>query len=506
MINGYLGGNYGPVRQEHTVTELAVTGVIPEHLDGRYLRNGPNPFAEIDPQTYHWFMGDGMVHGVRLRDGKAEWYRNRWIRTPTIAKALGGPTSRRHHHAGLELIGANTNVLSHAGRTLALAEGGVASYELTDELNTVGPCDFDGTLRGGYTAHPKRDPDTGELHAVSYSFGRGNHVQYSVIGVDGRARHTVDVTVTGSPMMHDFSLTQNHVVFYDLPVTFDPGQLAEIVVPRALRAPARLVLSALIGRVRVPNPIIAMAGKALRGNANLPYSWNSSYPARVGVMPRTGGAEDVRWFDVEPCYVFHALNAYDDGDTIVLDVVRHPKVFDTEFHGPNEGFTTLDRWTVDLADGKVRESQLDDRPQEFPRIDDRLVGRPHRYGYALQATSGTGAIAVDSVLKHDLHLGRTIVRRLGQHRHPSEFVFIPTAPHAPEDDGVLMGFVYGATTDRSDLTILDAASLETIAAIHLPERVPHGFHGNWAPSPTSAPELTSCEVAARVSGEGRKVW
>ncbi len=379
------------------------------------------------------------------------------------------------------MIGANTNVLSHAGRTLALIEGGIASYELTEELDTVGPCDFDGTLRGGYTAHPKRDPDTGELHAVSYSFGRGNRVQYSVIGVDGRARRTVDIEVTGSPMMHDFSLTENHVVFYDLPVTFDSRQGAAITVPPVLRAPTRLVLSALVGRVRVPDPITAMTAKGMRGNAHMPYQWDPSYPARVGVMPRTGGASDVRWFDVEPCYVFHSLNAYDEGDLIVLDVVRHPTMFATDFHGPNEGPTTLDRWTVDLADGKIREARLDDHPQEFPRVDDGIVGRPHRYGYAMQ-TSATGGSAGDSVLKHDLHRGQTTARRLGDDKRVGEFIFVPNAPQTTEDDGMLMGFVYDADTDRSDLTILDAGNLDTIAMIHLSDRVPHGFHGNWSPS------------------------
>ncbi|MFY9808046.1 MAG: carotenoid oxygenase family protein [Pseudonocardiaceae bacterium] len=484
MGNDYLEGNYAPVRREQTITQLAVTGTIPAHLDGRYLRNGPNPIAEVDPALYHWFAGDGMVHGVRLRDGNAEWYRNRWIRTPAVARALGEPARRgAPTRTGLELLGANTNVLSHAGRTLALIEGGVTNYELTDELDTVGPCDFDATLRGGYTAHPKRDPDSGELHAVSYSFGRGNRVQYSVIGVDGRARRTVDVEVTGSPMMHDFSLTEKHVVFYDLPVTFD-AQQAAMTIPAGLRAPARSVLATLIGRVRVPEPIIAMAGKGMRGNANLPYRWNPRYPARVGVMARTGGAGDVRWFDVEPCYVFHPLNAYDDGDSIVLDIVRHPKMFDTELHGPNEGPTTLDRWTVDLADGKVRETRLDDHPQEYPRIDDRLVGRPHRYGYAIQ-TDGTGAEAGCSVLKHDLRRGQTTARSLGAQQRVGEFVFVPSSPQAPEDDGVLMGFVYDASADRSDLTILDAGSLETIAAVHLPARVPYGFHGNWAPTPAT---------------------
>lgn len=423
-----------------------------------------------------------MVHGIRLQDGKAQWYRNRWIRTPAVARRLGeAAPSHAPIRTGLQLLGANTNVIGHAGRTLALVEGGITNYELTDGLYTAGPCDFDGTIRGGYTAHPKRDPDTGELHAVSYSFGRGNRVQYSVIGIDGAARRTVDIEVTGSPMMHDFSLTRDHVVFYDLPVTLNPRQAAAVSVPRALRAPAALVLSALIGRIRIPDPIVAMAGKGMAGSGTLPYRWNPRYPARVGVMPRAGGAGDVRWFDVEPCYVFHPVNAYDDGDTIIADVVRHPKMFATDFHGPNEGPTTLDRWTIDLADGKVREDRLDDHPQEFPRIDDRLVGRRNRYGYAMQTAPG-GGDAGDSVLKHDLRRDLTTARRLGAHKRVGEFVFVPTAVAAAEDNGVLMGFVYDLTTDRSDLAILDASTLETIAEIHLPHRVPFGFHGNWLPA------------------------
>jgi carotenoid cleavage dioxygenase-like enzyme len=238
MANKFLEGNFAPISQEHTITELEVTGSIPAHLDGRYLRNGPNPLSEVDPATYHWFMGDGMVHGVRIRDGKAEWYRNRWVRNPKIAEALGEkrPSGGRHA-AGFDAVGANTNVISHTGKTLALIEGGVANYELTDELDTVGPCDFDGTLPGGYTAHPKRDPHTGELGAVSYFFGRRNRVQYSAIGVDGRARRTVDVQVTGLPMMHDSSLTEKHVLFYDLPVIFDAGTGATATVPVFLRVP-----------------------------------------------------------------------------------------------------------------------------------------------------------------------------------------------------------------------------------------------------------------------------
>lgn len=473
MSNPFTQGNYAPVRQEVTCTDLPVVGRIPEHLDGRYLRNGPNPSAEIDPEAYHWFMGDGMVHGIRLRDGRAEWYRNRWVRSPQVSRNLGEPLRPRNPRAGLDLLGANTNVIGHAGRTLALVEGGGANYELTEELDTVGPCDFDGTLPGGYTAHPKRDPDTGELHAVSYFFGRGNAVQYSVIGVDGRARRTVDVEVGDSPMMHDFSLTERYVVLYDLPVTFDAQLATATVTPRWLRRPAQLVLSALIGRVRVPDPVAARMARTTPANSGFPYRWNPRYPARIGVLPRDGGPRDVRWFDVGPCYVFHPLNAYDTEDGVVLDVVRHAKVFDTELHGPSEGAPTLDRWTVDFRRGEVREARLDDRDQEFPRVDERRLGKRHRYGYS---------VGGDTLFKHDLVTGGTATRRFGAGHQVGEFVFEPNSPDSAEDDGILMGLRYSAAEHRSDLVLLDAETLETVAEVQLPDRVPNGFHGNWVPT------------------------
>lgn len=480
MTNRFLEGEFAPLRAEYTLTELEVAGTIPQSLNGRYLRNGPNPISEVDPQLYHWFVGDGMVHGIRIRDGKAEWYRNRWVRSPQAAKALGGrPPAGRF---GVSPLGANTNVIGHAGRTIALVESGVANYELTDELDTVGVCDFDGTLRGGYTAHPKRDPQTGELHAVSYSMARGNTVQYSIIGTDGRARRAVDIEVTGSPMMHDFSLTEHHVVFYDLPVTFDVKQAVEMTVPRGLRLPARLLLSALIGRVRIPDPIAARQPWPKSTDYRFPYSWNPKYPARVGVMPRDGGNADVQWFEVEPCYVFHPMNAYDEDHTIVLDVVRHPKMFDTDHLGPNEGAPTLDRWIVDLTDGKVRETRIDDRGQEFPRVDERLVGRRHRYGYA--PAIGDAAKGQGTLLKHDFITGSTHTREFGADKALGEFVFHPTSSKAAEDDGVLMGYLYDRITDRSELAIVDAQTLQDLARIKVPHRVPAGFHGNWIPTGT----------------------
>ncbi len=485
--NPYLEGFMAPVRAEVTATDLPVTGHIPEHLDGRYLRNGSNPVAEVDPATYHWFSGDGMVHGVALRDGKAQWYRNRWVRSLSVCATLGeSAPARLDSRAGILSLGANTNVMSHSGRTLALVEGGVANYELTDELDTVGTCDFDGTLHGGYTAHPHRDPKTGELHAVSYSFARGRTVQYSVIDAQGRARKTVDVAVSGSPMMHDFSLTDKYIVIYDLPVTFDPMLVLAKSIPSWLSLPARLVTQSLVGRFRVPSPIAAIMNRLPAHTDQMPYAWNPDYPARIGVLPREAGGGAVRWFDVEQCYVYHPLNAYsemrDGHEVLVLDVVKYPRMFDHDRRGPGDSLPTLDRWTVNLATGAVTTACRDDRPQEFPRIDESLLGAKHRFGYTVGvSTIGDGAPpATVSLYKHDYANDSSAVARLDPELQIGEMCFVPNPSARGEDDGVLMGFAFHRGRDEGQLLILDAQTLEVTATVHLPQRVPMGFHGNWA--------------------------
>ena len=485
--NPYLEGDFAPVQEERTETNLNVEGHLPEFLDGRYLRIGPNPIS-ANPSKYHWFLGSGMVHGLRIRDGRAEWYRNRYVRSAAVARALDEkPAAKDPVHAGFDLS-PNTHVIGHGGRTFALVEAGPRPYELGFELETLGPCDFDGTLPGGYTAHPLRDPATGELHAISYFFGWANKVQYSVLGADGRIKRTVDIEVGGSPMMHAFSLTEHHVVVYDLPVTFDPRKAAKSA-PGPFRKPTELVMSRTIGRRRVPDRLVAMMmatdGSHHPDRGTLPYSWDPTYPARVGVMAREGGSDDMRWFDVEPCYVYHPLNAYEDAGHVVLDVTRHPKMFATEHRGPNEGAPTLDRWTIDLSAGKLLEERLDDRGQEFPRVDERLIGRRHRFGYTLEfqhAGEGGAAIASHGLIKHDLVARTSRVRSFGADREADEFAFVPTTSDSAEDDGVLIGFVYDRNSDQSDLLVLDAGSLETVATVHLPVRVPHGFHGSWVPA------------------------
>ncbi|MFO7250062.1 MAG: carotenoid oxygenase family protein [Actinomycetes bacterium] len=449
-------GGFTPVTEEITAFDLPVTGRIPAELNGRYLRNGPNPMNLDDPRL-HLFAGDGMVHGVRLRDGRAEWYRNRWVRSARVAERLGEPWPGGPVHAGMDFA-ANTHVIGHAGRTLALVESGPRPYELGYELDTLGVCDFGGTLPGGYVAHPKLDPATGELHAIAYYWGRA-HVQYVRIGRDGLVTRTVDIPIPDQPMVHDCALTERYVVVYDLPVTFDM-ELA-------------------------------------RQGADIPYSWTDGRPARVGLLPRDGGAADVRWFEIEPCWVFHTLNAYDDGDRVVIDLVVYPRLFDGgRLAG---GLPALDRWTIDPAAGTVTVTRLDDRPQEFPRVDERRVGRPYRYGYAVvtgELTERFAAGHVDlgdlddeafgnALLKHDLRTGAVQARTLHRDAYAGEPVFVPAEGADAEDDGYVLAFVNDPERGAADLLILSAQDFtgDPVAVAHLPARIPLGFHGSWIPDP-----------------------
>ena len=443
--NPYLEGNFAPVQQEVTATELPVTGELPESLSGRYLRNGPNPVSPPEPSSYHWFTGDGMVHGVRLRGGRAEWYRNRWVRSAAVAEALGEKRRPGLVHAGMDFA-PNTNVIGHAGRTLAIVEAGARPYELTDELETVGPCDFDGTLDGGYTAHPKRDPVTGELYAVSYFFGWGDDVEVTVVDAGGPVRSSRRITMGGPVSVHDCAITERFVVLLDLPVTFSM--------------------------------------EAINEGASFPYRWQEGYHARVGLLERDGDSRDVVWHDVDPCYVFHPVNAYDDGDGIVVDVVRHPSMFRTRFLGPAEGAPTLDRWHLDGHGGPVKEERLDDRGQEFPRVDERRVGRPYRYGWTVAVTQAEDIVGTESaIIGHDFARGTRTTRSFGRGTSVSEAVFVPGHHGAGEDEGWLMALVYSAPDDASALYVLNAEDLdgEPQAVIALPQRVPAGFHGNWVP-------------------------
>jgi carotenoid cleavage dioxygenase-like enzyme len=454
--NRFLAGPFAPTADEVTAFDLPVTGRVPAELTGRYLRNGPNPLGLDDPD-YHWFLGPGMVHGVRLRDGRAEWYRNRWVRSRRLAAAMDETWPAGPVHQGADFA-ANMHVIRHAGRTLATAEAGPLPYELTDELDTRRPYDFGGTLRSGFAAHAKPDRRTGELHAVAY-FWAWDHVRHIVIDAAGRVCRTTDIPVDDGPMMHDFALTENYLILLDLPVTFSLGLLS--------------------------------------GGREMPYTWNPAHQARVGLMRREprADASTVRWIDVDPCWVFHTLNAYDDGDRVVVDLVRYEGSYDVSVfagHGP----VTLERWGIDPAAGRVVPRRLDDRYQEYPRVDDRTVGRPHRYGYTAAIAEQRRATVqpngdfadetfANALIKHDFATGTAHAHEFGPGAAAGEAVFAPSGPQAAEDDGYVMAFVHDPDRGATDLVILSAQDFtsEPVARVHLPVRVPLGFHGSWIPDP-----------------------
>lgn len=439
----FLHGEFAPVAVEQTVCDLPVRGRLPESLCGRYLRNGPNPIRTVDESRHHWFLGNGMVHGIRLQEGRALWYRNRYVRAPDVTDVLGEPRCPNPWPVGHGVFSANTNVLVHGGRTLALVEGGSPPVELSETLETLGISDLDGTLPQAFSAHPKRDPQTGELHAMAYFWGWGNRAQYLVVDASGRVRRTVDIPLPGAPMIHDTAITARYAIVLDLPCTFDRE--------------------------------VAIAG------APLPYRWNPDYTPRVGLLPREGEAGAITWIEVPSCYVFHPLNAFDTpGGQVVIDVVRHPRMFATEQRGPAEGEPVLERWVLDPLQHRCHATRLDDRPVEFPRIDERLTGLPHRYGYA--ALLGRGFVS-RGLVRYDTANGTSALRDEGPARGFGEAVFLPRTPDSPEDEGWLMTLRLDRDTQTTDLVLLDAADIggEPVAEVPLPLRVPAGFHGNWCP-------------------------
>jgi carotenoid cleavage dioxygenase len=435
----HLRGNGRPVTEEHTLTDLAVQGTLPAELDGRYLRNGANPITGF---SAHPFFGDGMIHGIRVRDGRADWYRNRYVRTPFYDSPeldILDPNVMLDMTASK----ANTHVVGHNGKILALEEGHFP-YVLDGDLNTVGPLDFGGRLNGSFTAHPKICPVTGELLAFGYSAFEP-YLRYLRVSADGQLVQTENITVGGPTMMHDFNVTRNHVIFMDLPAVFD-------------------------------------LDRAIRGE--MPIGWSDTYPARLGVMPRDGSDADVRWYEINPCYVFHPMNSYEDGDRIVLDVARLSHVWrDSMMDFP---MPELWRFTIDTTTGTVHEEKVDDRPAEFPRVADSVVGLPHRYGYMMAVPTDPSyddpMAQEGAILKYDRHTGARSAIHLGKGRLPGEPVFVPADGATAEDDGYLMTYVYDASTDTSSYVVFDAATMDQspVATVALP-RIPFGFHGSWVP-------------------------
>ncbi len=424
--NPYLRGNYAPVNHLTRQTELTWSGQIPDDLNGLFVRNGPNPMKPPKASRHHWFAGEGMLHGVRLEQGRALWYRNQTV------DARGSTP--------------NTHVIGHAGHLYALVEAGGAPVEVDDQLDMLNTPAFQNTLPRGFSAHTKFEASTGALHAICYDFKRGYQLSYVQIGADNRLAEHHTIKLPSRSMVHDCALTQNYILIFDLSITFSPSRLIR---------------------------------------RYFPFAWNRKHQARIGLLKRHQLDQPITWFEISPCYFFHAINAFEDADgRVVLESMRYERIFDNSKLGPfGETLPYPTRWTLDTNCGAVREEQLDDRAAEFPRIHPNMEGIATDFSYALGLGTDIQALNYNQIFKYHRQTRDVQVHQLGLGEMASEPVFVPKSNAEAEDAGYLLNYVFNETTHSSELVILDAQNFcaEPIARIALPQRVPFGFHGSWVP-------------------------
>ena len=494
LPNPFLEGNFAPVGRESDSPSLAVLqGEVPRELRGTLYRMSPGPrFEPPNPDLYHWFDGDGMIDAFGLEGGQVS-HKNRWVRTEKLALeeraghalyggirdlafsttiegwlALGfsgqelltlqarallgkGPSAEQIGRILRAVDRSNTSIQRMAGRLLTLVEGSPAHEIDPVTLETKGPFDFGGVVRsgkGGMVAHPKIEPGTETIYTFGYWGDRGG-LTYHVMGKDGASRFARDIETPFPSMMHDFSVTATRAVFYHLPAVL---RMDDMKSPNTVR-------------------------------------WQPSRGARIGVVLRDDPSAPVRWYEIPPCYMFHPLNAFDDGNTIVLDIVRYPRLplFDPGGETMNPRVDEyapglLVRLRIDLDTGAIGETVLDDAPCEFPVVDPRYGMRRHRYGWVaarLGPTCGRGVM--NAIGRVDFETGEVRYRNLGRSTFTNEPIFVPRREDAPEGDGYLLTTVYHAEEGASDLLILDAMNVdaEPVAVVRARQRVPYGFHGTW---------------------------
>jgi len=453
VINPYLAGNFGPIHSEDDF-ELQVVGEIPAGLTGALYRNGPNP--QFEPRDeHHWFAGDGMIHAFFVEDGKVR-YRNRFVRTPkwelehaagrAMFGVFGNPMTSDPSVMGKDSGVANTNVVWHAGRLYALEEGH-KPFEL--DPATLAPLGYADQYLNRVTAHPKLDPETGEMVWFGYSIGEmpfTRTMSYGVTDADGKVTRRDDFEAPFSSMVHDFLVTQRHALFPILPLTGD------------------------LQRVMSGGPA---------------YAWEPEKGSHVGVLRRDAPVDTMRWFTTDACYVFHPMNAWEEGETIYADVMEYPHA--PLFPNADGSRTTnagarLVRWTIDLAasSNRIKREPLDDVAGEFPRFDERRAGLPYRHGWFAANTRAPG-MSFNAIAHVDLAKGQRSVHQLPDGDATGEPVFIPRSTSAAEGDGWLVSLIYRADADASDFVVFEAQDIAAgpIATARIPRRVPFGFHGNW---------------------------
>jgi len=422
--NYYLQGNYAPVKNLISETGLKVTGQIPKDLSGLFVRNGPNPMGAVNEKKHHWFLGEGMLHGIRLDSGNALWYKN---------KLVDGNDSN-----------ANTSVISHGGKIYAIVEAGGYPVEIDQDLNSLNTKPFYGNSNEGFTAHPKIDPDTNEMHAMCYDYANNfDTVNYVVIDQNGSHKKTQSIPFESRSMMHECAITKNYMLVFDLSVVFDLYKL---------------------------------------GRGYFPFSWDDNHQSRIGLLSRNGDSNEVKWFEIDRTYFFHTFNAHEDANgNVIVTAAAYGRLFDTDWNGPfTESPPQLTKWELNTKSGQAKSTRLDDRSVEFPRINPSLVGKSNQYAYALASSNPTEP-DFKEIVKYNFKNDTSEVYEYGPGKFGAEPVFVAAEGTKSEDEGYLLSLVYNQETDKSDLIILNAKEPKSgpLATVHLPQRVPHGFHGEW---------------------------
>jgi len=454
MSNVYLEGNFAPVTEEVALPCTEIEGEIPTDLAGYFLRTGPNPeFAPPAPELYHPFDGDGMIHQVQFGNGTAT-YRNRWVETPGLirereeGKAIWG---------GFNTIGkveppadmpvknlANTALSFHNGKLLATWEGGLP-YEIgLPDLETVGEQSFGGSWHHAVSAHPKLDPVTGELIVFCYSPVAPPYVKYGVVDAKGKLIHETGIDLAGKPVMvHDMAVTENHSLIFDMPVTFS--------IERVMNG-----------------------GKA--------FDWEPENGTRIGVIPRYGKGSETKWFDVDTGYIFHAFNAWEEGDDIVLQACRTERttILDEDEGQTDDQQARMQRYRLNMTSGKVEEETVSPVAMEFSRINESMIGRETRYGYASRFHPTRGLL-FNGMIKHDRQGDSVDILEMGETQFNQEIVFAPRIGSSSEDDGYVVGFVHDETDNHAECWVIDAQNFAEgpIARVRIPKRIPYGFHSHW---------------------------
>jgi len=426
MGRWWLSGNYAPVPDEIEAFDLEIEGALPPELDGTFLRNGSNPHAG---ESAHWFLGDGMLHGVRLQAGRALWYRNRYIHT--LALAGGG---------SLAANWGNTALREHAGRVLALYEAGVPYHVDPETLATHGEYDFAGVLRRPMSAHPKIDPVTGEMFFIGYA-PFAPFLTYHVVDRLGALTRSVELPMDHCAMMHDFQVTERWAVLFDLPLHFDASLL---------------------------------------GAGGFPFRWVPEAASRFGLVARDGSSTEIRWFEVEQGFLFHSFNAFETAEgRVVVEGCRLPSIWSGDMADASATPVPW-RWELDPAGGTSSEGRLFEGAVDFPQLDARRVGRRQQIHYGLYFHEHSElAVAQPLGVVKSLRDG-ALTRWTPEAGHqPDEALFVPFGE--AEDDGYLLSMVFDAGRARSYVAVLDATAIERgpLAKVWMPRRVPFGFHGTW---------------------------